>query len=285
MKGTLVFKFFKIKNMDLDLKKLRKQHGISQEYLAQKLGVSRPTYIQIEKGEKELTISQAKRLFELFGTSLGDVAEKIARRKKGSYIPIFHPKKFKEALLYILEKVGAKPNIGETALYKLLYFIDFDFYEKYGKPVFGATYIKNHHGPTPKQFKKMAEEMIIAKEIEPVRSKYFQYNQQKYLPLRAPDLTGFTVAEVKHIDEVLARLSDKNALELSNYSHGDVPWQAAENQKIMDYEGVFYRSAPYAQFDYDEMMQQASAQDVLAPLPPLTQEEYDYYMSLPDKND
>jgi len=266
--------------MDLDLKQLRKQHGISQGYLAKKLGVSRPTYIQIEKGKKELTISQAKRLFELFGTSLSEPAPKSTRRKKGSYIPTFHPRKFKEALLYILEKVGAKPNIGETALYKLLYFIDFDFYEKYGKPILGATYIKNHHGPTPKQFKKIAEEMILAKELEPVRSKYFQYNQQKYLPLRSPDLTEFTVAEVKHIDEVLARLSDKNAFELSNYSHGDVPWQAAENQKIMDYEGVFYRSAPYAQFDYDEMMQQASAQDVLKELGPMSEEEYNYYENL-----
>jgi len=39
--------------------------------------------------------------------------------------------KFKEVLLYILGKVGSKPNIGQTVLYKLLYFIDFNYYEKY----------------------------------------------------------------------------------------------------------------------------------------------------------
>ena len=68
-------------------------------------------------------------------------------------------KKFKEVLLYILNKVGAKPNIGETALYKLLYFIDFDFYEKYETQLTGAKYIKNYYGPTPIEFEKIVEGM------------------------------------------------------------------------------------------------------------------------------
>ncbi len=48
-------------------------------------------------------------------------------------------------LLYVLNKVGCKYNVGETVLYKLLYFIDFDFYEKYEEQLIGATYVKNHH--------------------------------------------------------------------------------------------------------------------------------------------
>jgi hypothetical protein len=62
--------------------------------------------------------------------------------------------KFKEVLLYILNKIGSKPNIGETVIYKLLYFIDLNYYEKYEEQLIGATYIKNHHGPTLKEFKK-----------------------------------------------------------------------------------------------------------------------------------
>ena len=53
-------------------------------------------------------------------------------------------KKFKEVLLYILEKVGAKPNVGESVINKLLYFIDFDYYERFEENLTGATYIKNH---------------------------------------------------------------------------------------------------------------------------------------------
>ena len=69
---------------------------------------------------------------------------------------IYHKKilkKFKEVLLYILEKVGSKPNVGMTVLYKLLYFIDFDYYEKFEEQLLGATYIKNHF-TNPVEFKK-----------------------------------------------------------------------------------------------------------------------------------
>ena len=34
------------------------------------------------------------------------------------------------------------PNIGEAVICKILYFIDFDYYEKYEEQLIGATYIK-----------------------------------------------------------------------------------------------------------------------------------------------
>ena len=37
-------------------------------------------------------------------------------------------KKFKEVLLYVLESIGARPNIGESVICKLMYFIDFEFF-------------------------------------------------------------------------------------------------------------------------------------------------------------
>ncbi|QQS18171.1 hypothetical protein IPL68_06065 [Candidatus Saccharibacteria bacterium] len=49
--------------------------------------------------------------------------------------PQTNPEKLREVLLYVLGKVGAKPNVGETVLYKLLYFIDFDYYEKLANPL------------------------------------------------------------------------------------------------------------------------------------------------------
>ena len=61
--------------------------------------------------------------------------------------------------MYVLSKVGSKPNVGESVLYKLLYFIDFNYYEKYEEQLIGATYIKNHYGPTPIEFVKIVEDM------------------------------------------------------------------------------------------------------------------------------
>lgn len=272
--------------MTANLKKLRRQHNISQEYLANKLGVSRPTYILIEKGEKELTVKQAKIISELFNIQTQPIPKKsfsaAAPAKKAKKKPKskLNPNKFKETLLYILEKVGARPNIGETAIYKLLYFIDFDYYEKYGKFLMGATYQKNHYGPTPVQFKKMTDEMIKDGEIEQVKSKYFQYDQKKYLPRREPDLNEFNVTEIKHIDAVLSRLALKSARELSDYSHQDIPWQATKDQDAIDYSLVFYRTIPYAQRDYDKMNEHAALNDVLAELGDISEEESNYYENL-----
>jgi len=56
--------------------------------------------------------------------------------------PKVNPAILRNVLLYILARVGAKPNVGETVLYKLLYFIDFDFYEKHGRSITGLSYIR-----------------------------------------------------------------------------------------------------------------------------------------------
>jgi len=246
--------------MSAFIKQLRKKQHMTQEFLASELGLSRPTYIQIERGERDLTVREAAKLAEIFGLPLEDFlngrdsamtaeireeapAYRVEKPQVRISVPRKNIEKFKEVLLYILSKVGGKPNIGETVLYKLLYFIDFDYYEKFEEQLIGATYIKNHFGPTPVEFKAIVEDMIRKGEIERVRSKFFNHPQTKYLAVRPPDLTKLKDArELQHIEEVLARLSDKNAAELSAYSHEDVPWIVAEENKALDYEAVFYRT-------------------------------------------
>ncbi|MFH1286583.1 MAG: type II toxin-antitoxin system antitoxin SocA domain-containing protein [Candidatus Magasanikbacteria bacterium] len=248
---------------------LRKKSGFSQECASEVLGMSRPTYIEIEKGERDLTISEAEKLAAFFDMSLerflaggkpDEYVVEMGEKKKEKVseerdsVPRERVGKFKEVLLYILEKVGAKPNIGETAIYKLLYFIDFDYYEKYEEQLIGARYIKNHYGPTPVAFKKIIEDMEKKGEIEKVRSSYFKYKQKKYLPKRSPNLKVLSAQELALIDYVLNRLSDKNAVDFSNYSHGDLPWKAHEMGEVLDYESVFYRDDKYSVREYvDEL--------------------------------
>lgn len=90
--------------------------------------------------------------------------------------------KFREVLLFVLSRIGARPHIGETVLYKLLYFIDFDYYEKDEEQLIVATYIRNHYGPTPTHFRMLVEEMEEAGTLERVSSEYYSYPQTKYLP-------------------------------------------------------------------------------------------------------
>jgi len=160
--------------------------------------------------------------------------------------------KFKEVLLYILNRIGSKANVGETVLYKLFYFIDFNFYERYEEQLIGATYIKNRYGPTPVEFRKITDKMIASKEIEKVKSEYYKYPQTKYLPLRKADLSILKAHEKETIDNVIDRFSDMTAKEISEFSHNDVPWITTENGESIEYESVFYRTKPYSVREYVE---------------------------------
>jgi len=253
------------------IQQLRKKHRFTQEYMASALGISRPTYMQIERGERELTITEAEKLASIFNIPFEDFRrakdssikveikkEKLKSKAEKQEIRISIPQKnlekFKEVLLYVLSKVGGKPNVGEAVLYKLLYFIDFDFYEKFEEQLIGATYIKNHYGPTPVEFKIVIDDMIKNDEVAKVEGKYFNYLQRKYLALRRPNLDVLSGREIEHIDDVLARLSDKNAKEMEIYSHEDIPWKTAEDGKPLSYESVFYRDEHYSVRNYEDKL-------------------------------
>lgn len=161
--------------------------------------------------------------------------------------------KFKQVVLYVLNEVGEKPNFGETVLHKLLYFIDFDYYEKFEENLMGGTYLKNDYGPTSVELDPLINEMLEQGEIEAVTSRHFYYLQKKYLARTNPDLDILSEREINHIDEVLARLASKNATELKQHSHEDMPWKSARYHKEpLSYESVFYRDERHSVREYDD---------------------------------
>ena len=225
----------------------RKRAGLSQSAVAESLGISRPTYTRIEEGESKPTEQQKAILASLFSTSKETVdkySKENVSEKRDIFvkeIPKENINKFEQVLLYIVSKVGSRPNIGQTALYKLLYFIDFDYYEKHQEYLIGATYIKNTHGPSPVSFAKIARDLEEEGKLVEVNSKYFGYDQKKYLVTTEPEVSSLSAQELKHIDDELERLASKTAKELSELSHIDTPWRVAGERDVLKYRHVFYR--------------------------------------------
>lgn len=243
------------------IKTKRKEAGLSQSAVAQMLGISRPTYINLENGKSKLTEKSKillSRIFKISPESVDKDLQDVVLESKNAdvvvrEVPKENIKKFKEVLLYILSKVGSRPNIGQTALYKLLYFIDFDYYEKFEEQLIGATYIKNKFGPTPISFAKIISEMEDKGDIVEVKSKYFNLDQTKYLAVREADVSDFNGQELKHIDDELERLAHLTARQLSDLSHVDTPWKIAEEREVIDYEYVFYRPEETSVRDYEPL--------------------------------
>jgi len=246
---------------------LRKAKKFSQENLAKLMNIPRPSLAQIELGKRNLTVNEliklsnalqisyekllAKDFTGLIETS--NMAEKFD--SKQSEIRISVPKldleKFKNILLYILEKTAGKPNVGETVLYKLLYFCDFNYYELYENHLSGAEYRKLAFGPVPQKIDGILLRMQVKKQIQRLKTEYNGYPQTRYIPLIKPNLSQINGAEKQVIDQVVEQFADWSGSSISEYSHRDMPWKASKDGDVIDYELAFYRESPYSVRTYE----------------------------------
>lgn len=247
---------------------LRKMKGLSQEDLAKSVKISRSSLAQIELGNRSVDILELQKLSLILEFSLdnfmskdfsasqemveGKDEKKTKKEEERISVPTLQVNKFKNILLYILERCAGKPNVGETVLYKLLYFSDFNYYELYEEHLTGAKYRKLPYGPVPQKLDTIIGQMIEKGQLQRVKTEYHGYPQTRYLPLEKADLTKLRASEKEIIDRVIEQMSDWSAAMLSNYSHGDKPWKASKEGKEINYELVFYRRPPYSIRVYEE---------------------------------
>lgn len=243
---------------------LRKAKGLSQEDLARMIRISRPSLAQIELGNRGVDILELQRFALILEFSLDEFLSKdfpvddpvtdpdVKTRRKEARIsvPTLQKNKFINVLLYILERCAGKPNMGETVLYKLLYFSDFNYYELYEEHLTGANYRKLPYGPVPQKLDTIIARMIEKRQLQRIKSEYHGYPQTRYMPLQKADLTQLKASEKEVIDKVIGQMSDWSASAVSKYSHKDMPWLATKEGEEIDYELAFYREPPFSVRNY-----------------------------------
>jgi transcriptional regulator with XRE-family HTH domain len=248
------------------ISEIRKSKGYSQDDLAKILKISRPSLTQIELGNRNLTVLELNEIAKILSISIDkllsnnfnlmdqvidqDPVEELQELRIS--VPELKVNKFKEILLYILERCAGKPNVGETLLYKLLYFSDFNYYELYEEHLSGAEYRKLPFGPVPQKLDTIINQMITKKKLKRLKVDYHGYPQTRYIPLAKPNIASFSAREKDVIDRVIDQYSDWSATAISDYSHKDIPWLASKEGEAIDYELAFYREAPYSVRNYDE---------------------------------
>jgi transcriptional regulator with XRE-family HTH domain len=254
------------KELGCRISELRKSKGYSQDELAKILEISRPSFTQIELGNRNISVIELKKIADNLSVTVDKllsqdfnaeeinlpVRDDINSQELRISIPKLKVNKFKDILLYILEKCAGKPNVGETLLYRLLYFSDFNYYEIYEEHLTGAEYRKLPFGPVPQKLDSIINQMIESKMIERFKTEYHGYPQTRYIPLIKPNLKNLKASEKDILDKVIDQYSDWSASAISDYSHKDMPWLASKNGEVIDYELVFYRDYPYSARTYDE---------------------------------
>lgn len=222
---------------------LREASKLSQEDVARALNMTRPSYKQLETGQREPSNAELKAISELFGVRTESILasnSKMDETLKELYALLDSDNvadsvdkiKYKNLILYFAEKIGALPNVGETVFYKLIYFAETLSLHRLKQPIIGEQFVKRQYGPVPKSFRTITNKMIADNELDKVIGRFYTYMQTKYLP--RVESSGLTADEKSVADDIIRLLGAKSATELSDLSHQDSPWIDAKDDEIID---------------------------------------------------
>ena len=214
-----------IKEYIVFITSLRKEKGLSQAKIAKVLGISRTSYLDVEKGKRELSVSELEKLANIFGLSV----EQVLSGKPQNY------EKYKEMIMAFL-RMGE--SVKKTKLAKLVYLSDFAWFYSHLKSMSGMQYRKIAYGPVPDAYfraideleeegkvvidRKHADgkEMLIIKESE-------SNKKQK--------LTTISDDELVLIKDIYKKWESKKTAEIVNFTHNQLPYLMADDNAIVSY--------------------------------------------------
>lgn len=215
-----------------NIKQTRLARGLSQEEVAEVIGLTRPTYSLIESGKKELTLSQAESLSAVLRVGIESLL-----RVPDSFSNIVDPnkllEKYKQIILNSL-KSGSDSDgkITKTKLAKLVYLADFIWYYENSTPMSGMSYRKLPQGPVPdiyfRALDELEEDGIIDREQ---KGKAIMYS---LIETSAPQ-SELSEEELNMINSIGKAWKGKNTQDIVNFTHEQLPWQICRDGEIIPY--------------------------------------------------
>ncbi len=157
----------------------------------------------------------------------------------------FNRDKYIDIIMYILAKCYNKPNLGKTVLCSILYFIDSNYYELYGKLLTKETYVKSRRGIKPVHFKEITEELIANNQLFLRKEPYYNRTIHRYYLTIIPCLR-FSEQELEILDFSINHLCDNNANTILKYAIKDPPLMIADFGENIDCRYVFSRNKKYS---------------------------------------
>jgi uncharacterized phage-associated protein len=155
--------------------------------------------------------------------------------------------KYKNVILYLSKHVGGGSVWGKKKMYKLLYFIDFDFFEKYERPVTGDIYHKLQMGPAPSYFDVLALELQKEGKLEIGKGKTGAglNDAVVYRALEEPNSKAFSKGEKEMLDRIIKLYGNKSGSQLETLTHKEAPYLAVEEGEEMPLELAHYRGTKF----------------------------------------
>lgn len=212
------------------IKTIRTERGFSQSFMAEKLGISRPSYVGIEQGKRELTIGEFEKLSGVLGVSF----EEIESGEAPNY------EKYKQMILAFLRQ-GEK--IPKTKLAKLLYFADFSWFYYHLQSMSGMQYRKIQYGPVTDAYFRIIDEMSDGGEIQITQTEDGAMLISQTRSGAKVDLSAISKEEEKLIKNIEEKWKGKKTAEIVDFTHKQFPYLYAQDNEIVSY-GLFTQENP-----------------------------------------
>lgn len=212
------------------IKDSRIKRGLSQLDLASRLGISRPSYIAIEQGKKDLTLGEFEKLSGVLAISF----EEIESGEIQNY------EKYKQMILAFLRLDG---NITKTKLAKLLYFADFAWFYTNLKSMSGMQYRKIQYGPVADSYFRIIDEMFDRGEIDIKQTKDGAMLISQTRSGAKIDLSEINDDEQKLMKKIEKKWESKKTSEIVDFTHKQLPYLYAQDNDIVSY-GLFTQENP-----------------------------------------
>ena len=156
-------------------------------------------------------------------------------------MPKISEKKYKEAVLYLAQKLGGEIR-GKKKLAKLLYFVDFDFFEKFEKSLTGDVYKALPMGPFPITMEKVLTDMVNEKKITiKLEKERAGYNPTEIYKAKEKMAGSFSKEEQQILDRVVLKYGHLTGKQLEDLSHAEAPYIGTTPNQEIAYELAFYR--------------------------------------------
>ena len=151
-------------------------------------------------------------------------------------------KKYQNVILYLSSKLGGEIR-GKKKLAKLLYFVDFDYFEKKEEPITGEMYKALPMGPFPVHMESVIKDLVVAKKmnVESIEEVPGYNPTEVYKAKSEPDENIFNDDEIKILDRVAMKYGHLSGKQLEDLTHAEAPYIGTEPNEEIAYELAFYR--------------------------------------------
>ena len=216
-----------------NIKTLRESQGLSQQYMADRLGMSRPSYDKVEALEKDLTIPEAN----LLANELGVTFDKLFMRAEVT--SDYDKRRYQEMIRRFIKYAGADGDgrIPKTKLAKLLYLLDFSWYYDNLQSISGLKYRRIDQGPVPDEYFRVIDEMYDSGEIDiKLRGRAMMISLNEGIDPNNNNLLEDDQDE--RLREISNEWKTANTQTIVDYTHSQIPWSYCRPSEIIPYESI-----------------------------------------------